>query len=215
MSKELVDEMEVEVIDNYFNDLASINVNKNTDKKGKFTYLSWAWAWAEVKKIYPQASYEIERFGEGKLPYIENDLGYMVFTKVTINDITHEMWLPVMDFRNQAILKGKATMMEINKAIMRCLVKNIGMHGLGLYIYAGEDLPEEEDGNRQVKKQAEPKKAKENKEKPTIDEAKQLAKLLGDRVEKMLEFYKVEAITDMERQTVLDLIIREGGVISD
>ena len=73
------------------------------------------------------------------------------------------------------------------------------------------DIPKEE----VVKKQAEPKKAKENKEKPTIDEAKQLAKLLGDRVEKMLEFYKVEAITEMERQTVLDLIIREGGVISD
>lgn len=197
---------------NYFTNLNEINVNENTDKKGQFTYLSWAWAWAEVKKQYPNASYEIERFGEAKLPYIENELGYLVFTRVTINDITHEMWLPVMDFRNKAIQIGKATMMDINKAIMRCLVKNIGMHGLGLYLYAGEDLPEKPEA---VKKQAEPKKAKENKEKPTIDEAKQLAKLLGDRVEKMLEFYKVEAITDMERQTVLDLIIREGGVISD
>ena len=60
------------------------------------------------------------------------------------------MWLPVMDFRNQAIKPGSATMMEINKTIMRCLVKNIGMHGLGLYIYAGEDLPEEDDGKRAV-----------------------------------------------------------------
>lgn len=196
---------------NYFNELAQINVNENTDKKGKFTYLSWAFAWAEVKKKHPDASYEIERFGEDKLPYIENELGYMVFTKVTINDITHEMWLPVMDFRNKAILKGKATMMEINKTIMRCLVKNIGMHGLGLYIYAGEDLPEEEDGKQKVQVEPTNKPKPLNKVTPPTDEqVQELSLLLGDdRIEKMLEFYKVNFIREIDKATVEQLIERE------
>ena len=138
-------------MENYFNELNKINVNDKTDKKGKFTYLSWAWAWGEVKKLHPNASYKIHKFGEDRKPYLlDSDMGYMVFTEVTINDITHEMWLPIMDFKNQAIPQGKATMMEVNKAIMRCLVKNIGMPGLGLYIYSGEDLPSEEDGNTKV-----------------------------------------------------------------
>lgn len=199
-----------EMASNYFNELAKINVNENTDKKGKFTYLSWAWAWSEVKKIYPNASYEIERF-DGGVPYLENELGYMVFTKVTINEITHEMWLPVMDFRNNAILKGKATMMEINKAIMRCLVKNIGMHGLGLYIYAGEDLPEETDGTQKV--QEEPKnkpKALKKFTPPTEDQVTEISYLLGnERVEKMLEFYKVNFISEIDQATIQGVIDKE------
>ena len=138
---------------NYFLDLNNINVNDNTEKKGRFTYLSWAWAWAELKKRYPDATYNVHKFGEDNKPYLfDEDLGYMVFTDVTVNGLTHEMWLPVMDFNNKAIQQGKATMMEINKAIMRCLVKNIGMHGIGLYIYAGEDLPEEDDGKKSTPK---------------------------------------------------------------
>lgn len=178
-------------MENYFNELSKVNVNANTDKKGRFTYLSWAWAWAEVKKIYPNASYEVERFGEDKLPYIENELGYMIFTKVTINDITHEMWLPVMDFKNQAIPIGKATMMEINKTIMRCLVKNIGMHGLGLYIYAGEDLPEEDDGKRKVTKMIQPDQ---------LNFITDLLAAIGDKdlEKKMLKGYKVKTVEELD-----------------
>lgn len=133
-----------------FDTLNKINVNNNTEKKGNLTYLSWAWAWAELMKVYPDASYEIERF-DGK-PYLyDPDLGYMVFTKLTVNGETREMWLPVMDNYNKAIKADKATMMDINKTIMRCLVKNIGMFGLGLYIYAGEDLPEAGVQNEEVK----------------------------------------------------------------
>lgn len=124
-----------------FNELNSINVNDYTEKKGNLTYLSWASAWKEVAKRYPDARYEIERFEDNK-PYLyEENVGYMVFTRVTINELTHEMWLPVMDFRNKAMLQ--ATMFDINKTIMRCLTKNLAMFGLGLYIYNGEDLPEE------------------------------------------------------------------------
>lgn len=125
-----------------FKEVLNINVNDKVENKGGLTYLSWAWAWAEFKKIYPQAKYEVKKFDNK--PYLEDaNLGYMVFTQVEVDDLKYEMWLPVMDFRNKAIAVGQATMFDINKTIMRCLTKNLAMFGLGLYIYAGEDLPEE------------------------------------------------------------------------
>ena len=140
-----------------FEQIYKINVSDKTEQKNGLTYLSWAWAWAEFVKVCPDARYEIKMF-DGK-PYIYDEkLGYMVFTSVTVGDDTKEMWLPVMDGANKAMLDhpykytiGKyervcqaATMFDINKTIMRCLTKNLAMFGLGLYIYAGEDLPEEE-----------------------------------------------------------------------
>lgn len=141
-----------------FEKLNAVNVNDHTEQKNKLTYLSWTWAWAEVKEAYPDANYEIWRDADGK-PYIKDpDLGYMVSTKITIDGLTHEMWLPVMDYNNNAMKTTKyklnkghrsydvepATMFDVNTALMRCLVKNLAMFGLGLYIYAGEDLPESE-----------------------------------------------------------------------
>lgn len=145
-----------------FNTLNAINVNEHVEKKntGKasLSYLSWSWAWAEVKKKYPNASYEIVKFENG-LPYsYDPKTGYMCYTRVTIDNITHEMWLPVMDSHNEAMLDHErtvktkyseykvpaCTMFDVNKTVMRCLTKNLAMFGLGLYIYAGEDLPEEE-----------------------------------------------------------------------
>ena len=170
-----------------FEMLNALNVNGHTEQKNvggtKLTYLSWPWAWAEVKKAFPDAHYTIWRNANG-LPYtFDPETGYMVYTSVTIEGITHEMWLPVMDGANKAMKQTEydykvknpnfkyakkqqdgryldscgreqpefiikhceaATMMDINKTIMRCLVKNLAMFGLGLYIYAGEDLPEAE-----------------------------------------------------------------------
>ena len=122
-----------------FEEVYAINVNDKTEKKGNLTYLSWAFAWAEFKKVYPDATYKINEF-DGTFCSGNEKMGYMVQTQVTAGERTYEMWLPVMDARNQAILQPKMT--EINKTIMRCLTKNLAMFGLGLYIYAGEDLPE-------------------------------------------------------------------------
>lgn len=122
-----------------FEDVYAINVNDKTEKKGSLTYLSWAPAWAEFKKIYPDASYKVNEF-DGTFCSGNDKMGYMVQTQVTAGERTYEMWLPVMDARNNTILQPKMT--EVNKAIMRCLTKNLAMFGLGLYIYAGEDLPE-------------------------------------------------------------------------
>lgn len=139
-----------------FQNLFAKNVNEYTEEKNGLSYLSWANAWAEVKKEYPDASYEIKKF-DNHLPYVfDEKTGYMVFTSVTIENQTHEMWLAVMDYKNNAmkhvpytfkqggrdVYVQAATMFDINKAIMRCLTKNLAMFGLGLYIYAGEDLPE-------------------------------------------------------------------------
>lgn len=129
-----------------FKKLIDLNVNDKAEKKGKFTYLSWCWAWARFKEACPDAVYEIVKQPSG-LPYIcDPETGYMVFTKITAAGVTHEMWLPVLDYNNKPLKPGAADMYAINKAIMRCLVKNMAMFGLGLYIYAGEDLPEAEDG---------------------------------------------------------------------
>ena len=155
---------------NVFNELFKVNVNEHVEKKntGKVTlsYLSWSWAWKEVKSRYPDATYEIVKFENG-LPYTyDENTGYMVYTKVTIQGITHEMWLPVMDSHNEAMLSkprevktkynsytvDKCTMFDVNKAIMRCLTKNLAMFGLGLYIYSGEDLPEDESKQKSTDK---------------------------------------------------------------
>ena len=124
-----------------FEELYALNVNDKTEKKGQLTYLSWAWAWAEFKKAYPDANYRVNQF-DGTFCTGNDKLGYMVNTVVTAGEQTYEMWLPVMDARNNTILQPKMT--EINKTIMRCLTKNLAMFGLGLYIYAGEDLPEDD-----------------------------------------------------------------------
>lgn len=168
---------------NVFETLNQINVNDFVEKKKvgntELTYLSWAHAWKVVKDAYPTAEYEIVKF-DG-MPYVfDPNTGYMVYTKVTIEGQTHEMWLPVMDGANNAMKAepyeytvknpnfryakkqedgryidkygneqpeylvkhvNAATMFDVNKTIMRCLVKNLAMFGLGLYIYAGEDLP--------------------------------------------------------------------------
>lgn len=127
-----------------FDKLYGTDVNNRTEKKNGLTYLSWAWAWAEFKKACPDATYEIVKQEKG-LPYAyDQNTGYMVYTRVTACGVTHEMWLPVMDYRNKALQVGQATMFDINKTIMRCLTKNLAMFGLGLYIYAGEDLPDGE-----------------------------------------------------------------------
>lgn len=139
-----------------FQTLSKVSVNDYTEKKNGLTYLSWTYAVAELSKRFPNFTYEIKRF-DNNLPYIYDDnTGYMVFTSVTIEGVTRDMWLPVMDGANKAMKNhpyeyttGKftktvaaATMFDINKAIMRCLVKNLAMFGLGLYVYKGEDVPE-------------------------------------------------------------------------
>jgi hypothetical protein len=118
--------------------LLNKNVNEHTEKKANLTYLSWAWAWAEALKADPAAVYEVELFN-GKC-YMDINGTAMVFVTVTLFNKPVTCQLPVMDYRNKAILNPDA--FAVNTAIMRCMTKALSLHGLGLYIYAGEDLPE-------------------------------------------------------------------------
>lgn len=135
---------------NYFEILNSINVSDKTEKKGNLTYLSWAWAWGELKKRYPNATYKI----------YENEMGWnyhtdgktaWVKTGVTVEGIENIEYLPVMDFKNNSIPVEKVTSTDVNKTIQRSLTKAVARHGLGLYIYAGEDLPEAEREEEEAK----------------------------------------------------------------
>ena len=133
-----------------FEKLSAINVNTKVDKKSNLTYLSWAWAWSETKKACPDATYKI------KETEYDDALGFMCHTEVTIEGETLEMWLPVLDGANKSMKKTSykyttkygdksveaATSFDVNKTLMRCLVKNLAMFGMGIYIYAGEDLPD-------------------------------------------------------------------------
>lgn len=223
-------------MENIFNCLNSINVNEHTEKKNGLTYLSWAWAWAEVKKAYPSATYSIRQF-DGKPFLYDESLGYMVMTEMTIDGLTHEMWLPVMDNKNKAMkdssyeyeVKNKnfkyaklkedgkyydsygneqteyiiekvaqATMFDINTAIMRCLVKNIAMFGLGLYIYAGEDLPQEEKTDTKAD-------TKTTTEENTISEIKVKAletrcQTEGVPVERILNAFKIKSFSELNEK---------------
>ena len=151
---------------NNFVALSKINVNGHTEKKGKFTYLSWAFAVAEAMKADPQASWNFRD------PMIFSDGTMMVQCDVIMFGKSIYMFLPVMNNMNKAIQNPNA--FDVNSAMMRCLVKGIAAHGLGLYIYAGEDLPEEEkqaqqnqnnqqqaqnQGNQQSNRQHKPKRS--------------------------------------------------------
>lgn len=126
---------------NVFKTLNKVNVNDHAESKGKFTYLSWAWAWAEVKKAYPESTYTIYE-NKDECFYHNDGKTAWVKTGVTIEGLEHIEYLPVLDFSNKAIPLDKITSMNANTAIQRSLTKAIARHGLGLYIYAGEDLPD-------------------------------------------------------------------------
>lgn len=128
-----------------FEILNKINVNDHTETKNGLTYLSWAWAWAEVKKAFPTANYTVYENEHG-FNYFTDGKTCWVKTGVTIDGLEHIEYLPVMDYKNKSIPLNALTSFDVNKAIQRSLTKACARHGLGLYIYAGEDLPESDNG---------------------------------------------------------------------
>lgn len=147
---------------NYFTELNAINVSDKTEKKNGLTYLSWAWAWGELKKLHPDATYTVYENKDGWLYHTDGRTCW-VKTGVTVNGIENIEYLPVMDFRNNSIPADKVTSYDVNKAVQRSLTKAVARHGLGLYIYAGEDLPEGEE-KPQEKQTEKPPKAKPSAE---------------------------------------------------
>tara|TARA_R110000824_G_scaffold28046_2_gene94596 strand:+ start:3966 stop:4553 length:588 start_codon:yes stop_codon:yes gene_type:complete len=135
--------MAVKKRENTFEKLNKVDVSKFTEKKGQFNYLSWAHAVRELLKACPEATWEVHLFenAEGtKQPYMKNGTGSYVQVSVDVDGVIRSQIHPVLDHRNQPI--DNANAFQINTSIQRCLAKAIALHGLGLYIFAGEDLPE-------------------------------------------------------------------------
>lgn len=122
-----------------FFESSKLDMKDYVEEKNGFSYISWINAWKHFVDLFPDATYSILRNAEGGVAFGNSTNGYMVYTSVKANGKTLPMWLPVMDFKNKSMLNP--TSMDFNKAVMRCLVKNIGMFGVGWYVYAGEDLP--------------------------------------------------------------------------
>lgn len=158
---------------NYFIQLNAVNVNGKTEKKGNLTYLSWVYAWGEIKKIHPDATYTVYENSDG-LNYHTDGKTCWVKTGVTVNGIEHIEYLPVMDSRNKSISLNAITSFDVNKAIQRSITKACARHGLGLYIYAGEDLPEGDSGESNTPP-APPKQERQQPRKPEPSEQPQAA----------------------------------------
>jgi hypothetical protein len=184
---------------NIFATLNAINVNDKTENKNGLTYLSWAFAWAEVKKLYPDATYTIYE--------CVNPMGYVcnyfsdgrtcwVKTGVTIGGLEHIEELPVMDFKNKSIFLDSVTSFDVNKAIQRSLTKAVARHGLGLYIYAGEDLPE---GAEEEKKE---KKEEPKQDSPITEEQLKQLSSLEDKVKNVI--YEKENIKTLKELTMFN-----------
>ena len=191
---------------NYFIELNKIDVSDKIEKKNGLSYLSWAYAWGELKKRFPNATYKIYEntlpngyvvnyFTDGKTSYVK--------TSVTVNDIEHIEELPVMDYRNKSIPLEAMTSFDVNKAIQRSLTKAVARHGLGLYIYAGEDLPEQEQ-KQEAPKKAEPKTENVDNVEFATKEQIEMLKALGYKGSK-----KPETMTTKEA----DYYIQMGRVM--
>jgi hypothetical protein len=189
---------------NYFEILNGINVQDKVEKKNGLSYLSWAWAWGEIKKLHPTANYIIyERETEyGQVNYFTDGRTAWVKTGVIVNDIEHIEELPVMDFRNKSIPLENITSFDVNKTIQRSLTKAVARHGLGLYIYAGEDLPEEE--KKPTNEEPEEKKATEGQ--LTV-----LNKLSDEGKAKVYAEYQVKELAELTIKQASELISRLKG----
>ena len=180
-------------MDNYFARLNQINVSAHIEKKGEFSYLSWPYAVAQLRLADPTAFWEVRRF-EG-LPFLKTDTGYFVEVAVTVQGVTLSQIHPVLDGKNRPIFEPTA--FDINTSIQRCLVKAIALHGLGLYIYAGEDLPEGESA-----KPTPPKApvAPINGSRASPAQLRYVERLIdetGSDLVKVLEYFGVAALTEL------------------
>lgn len=184
---------------NYFTELNEIDVSSKVERKNNLSYLSWAWAWGEVKKKHPEANYIIYERPDG-INYWDDGNTAWVKTGVIIKGIEHIEYLPIMDFRNKSIEVSELTSFDVNKAIQRSLTKAIARHGLGLYIYAGEDLPEA------VMEEKKHDAAKANEAQALItSKMQELVTFLGSKDEAMS--YIGMSVTDFNRRYTKEPIL--------
>lgn len=186
-------------MDNYFANLNSVNVSEHIEKKGQFSYLSWPYAVAQLRLADPSACWEVRRFDA--LPYLKTETGYFVEIAVTVQGITLSQIHPVLDGKNRPIFEPTA--FDINTSIQRALVKAIALHGLGLYIYAGEDLPEGDKPTEEPTPKA-PVSPMPGASRATPAQIRYIERLIdetGGDLGKVLDYFGVESLQDLTSQT--------------
>ena len=187
-------------MDNYFVELNDINVGDKIEKKNGLSYLSWAWAWGEVKKRFPEATYTIYENEQGWCYHTDGKTCW-VKTGVTVNGIEHIEYLPVMDFKNKSIPADSVTSFDVNKAIQRSLTKAVARHGLGLYIYAGEDLPESD---------------KPENKKATDEQLKEIKGLFDEKsLEAMLKYFGVKGAVELSEDQAAKAISQRKKTLEE
>ena len=175
---------------NYFQQLHEINVSDQVEKKGQYSYLSWPFAVAQLRLADPAATWEVRRFNG--LPYLQTETGFFVEVAVTVQAVTLSQIHPVLDAKNRPLLAPTA--FDINTSIQRCLVKAIALHGLGLYIYMGEDLPE---GSTRTDTLSEPQQ----------EQIRKLVQEVGGNMDRLLAYFKVKSLGDIP-STDYDRVVR-------
>lgn len=196
---------------NYFAELSAINVNDHVEKKGGFSYLSWPYAVSQLRRVDPSATWEVRRFNG--LPYLACEAGVFVEVAVTVQGVTLSQVHPVLDGRNRPILAPTA--FDVNTSIQRCLVKAIALHGLGLYIYAGEDLPQatgnepaanEEAGQPEPSRTQPPKPSEARITKSQQIQIHKLAMEVGISLDRVLTYFGVRALQDIAATDFLRVV---------
>ena len=184
---------------NAFRRLFEIDVAKYVEKKGQFDYLSWPYAVAQLRLADPQAQWEVKRFNG--LPYLVTDLGVFVEVAVTVQGVTLSQIHPVLDAKNRPILAP--TSFDINTSIQRCLVKAIALHGLGLSIYAGEDLPlVEAEAPAKVASFPPPPAEKKTGDAITPAQVRYIERLIeesGTERQKVLDYFGIDRLEDIAK----------------
>jgi hypothetical protein len=185
-----------------FNRLYKTDVTKHIEKKGRFSYLSWAFAVKALREADPEATWEVKKFSDGQVPFMETRCGFFVEVAVTVQGITLSQVHPVLDNSNKAVPEPNA--FQINTSIQRCLVKAIALHGLGLHIYQGEDLPTDDKPAKDTHQPKDPSKPLSTKQKNMIAMKCKAKKITS---EELLKHFKRESMDDFTMQDVTNVLM--------
>jgi hypothetical protein len=203
--------------DNIFEKGLKVNISKHVEKKGRFNYLSWTFAVCELRKLDSKAIWEVKHFSDDSIPYMKTDAGYFVEVTVSLSDGTSFAQIhPVLDNSNKPLVKPDA--FQINTSIQRCLVKAIALaSGIGLSLYAGEDLPtDDKEEKKQEHVETEADKKEDDNLKSFLDKVEDGRKVIGeDNYKKALDEYNTDSadkIDSKQRQNFITFMRTFKGV---
>lgn len=197
-----------------FNTLSKIDVGDKIERKGQLNYLSWAWAWQQLKLNYPKATYKVYE-NENGLNYHHDNKTAWVKVGITVEEMEHIEYLPVLDYKNKSIYVDNITSFNVNTSIQRALTKAIARHGLGLYIYAGEDLPEDENGEK-IKIYKTPSKQSQEDKEAYWNEFKSFCKSLDvEAMEFLTDWLNIELDNKKDIQTHVAKYLKDKEMFAE